>query len=181
MQRCNRLGVPWVAVAVTCLPLPLVYLTVSNGASVVFGWFLNITTLAGLIGWIVIEVTYIRFFNGLAKQGYSRDGKCAVAFMALVLICVDLPYKSPLQPYISYFSLVMVILVVLFSGFDVFVTGNFTAAGFITCYLNIAIFAGKFYLNLDVLKPWLRLRQYCISSSSSSSSRRLSGHPTLTS
>lgn len=37
----------------------------------------------------------------------------------------------------------LVFLVVFFSGFDVFVKGNFTAAGFITCYINIAIFAGK--------------------------------------
>jgi len=28
------------------------------------------------------------------------------------------------------------------SGFDVFVKGHFTAQGFITCYINIAIFAG---------------------------------------
>jgi len=113
----------------------------------VFGWFLNITTLAGLIGWIVIEVTYIRFFNGLRRQGYSRDGKCIFAEVNGVLMNTDLPYKSPLQPYISYFSLVVVILVVFFSGFGVFVTGNFTVAGFITYYLNIAIFAGKLYLD----------------------------------
>lgn len=59
------------------------------------------------------------------------------------LTCLtDLPYKSPLQPYLSYFTLILVTLVVLFSGFDVFVKGNFTAAGFITYYINIAIFAG---------------------------------------
>lgn len=30
-------------------------------------------------------------------------------------------------------------------GFDVFVKGHFTAAGFLTCYLNIAIFIGTYY------------------------------------
>lgn len=30
----------------------------------------------------------------------------------------------------------------MFPGFDVFTTGNFTASGFLTSYLNIAIFAG---------------------------------------
>lgn len=74
LQRCNRLGVPYYAVGLTCLPLPLVYLNVANNTSVVFGWFVNITTVAGLIGWIVIEITYIRFYRGLKKQGYSRDG-----------------------------------------------------------------------------------------------------------
>jgi amino acid permease len=74
MQRCNRLGVPYYAVGTTCALLPLVYLNVANNTSVVFGWFVNITTTAGLIGWAIIEVTYIRFFNGLKAQGYSRNG-----------------------------------------------------------------------------------------------------------
>lgn len=73
-QRCNRFGTPYYAVGLTCVLLPLVYLTVANNTSIVFGWFVNITTVAGLIGWMVIEVTYIRFYAGLKKQGYSRDG-----------------------------------------------------------------------------------------------------------
>jgi amino acid transporter len=50
-----------------------VYMVVSSGASVVFGWFVNITTIAGLIGWVVIGVTYLRFYYGMQKQGISRD------------------------------------------------------------------------------------------------------------
>lgn len=76
-------------------------MVVNNNASVVFGWFVNITTVAGLIGWIVIQVTYLRFYNGLAKQGISRD---------------ELPYKSPFQPYVAYVTLLMVVLIIFFSG-----------------------------------------------------------------
>ncbi|KAL5592132.1 hypothetical protein FOVSG1_011021 [Fusarium oxysporum f. sp. vasinfectum] len=125
-QRCNRFGTPHYAVGMSCLLSPLVYLTVVNNTSVVFAWFVNITTVAGLIGWVVIQVTYLRFFAGLKKQGYSRK---------------DLPYKSPFQPYVAWATLLMVSLVILFCGFDVFVKGHFTAQGFITCYINIAIFA----------------------------------------
>ncbi|KAK1585929.1 amino acid permease [Colletotrichum navitas] len=128
-QRCNRFGTPHYAVGLTCLLMPLVYLNVANNTSVVFGWFLNITTVAGLIGWIVIEVTYLRFYAGLKSQGYSRN---------------DLPYRSPGQPYVSWITLVMVCLIVFFSGFDVFTAGNFTASGFLTCYLNIFIFAALY-------------------------------------
>ncbi|PTB35870.1 uncharacterized protein TrAFT101_010721 [Trichoderma asperellum] len=124
-QRCNRFGSPYYAIGLTCLLLPLVYLNVANNTSVVFGWFVNITTVSGLIGWVVIEATYLRFYAGLKRQGYSRDA---------------LPYKSPLQPYVSWATLLVVSLVIIFSGFDVFVKGRFTAAGFLTCYLNIAIF-----------------------------------------
>ena len=73
--QCNRWGTPFWAVAFSLLPSPLVYLTVSNNSSIVFGWFLNITTVSGLIGWIVIQVTYLRFFYALKKQGISREGK----------------------------------------------------------------------------------------------------------
>lgn len=58
--------------------MPLVYLNVANNTSVVFGWFVNITTVAGLIGRIVIEVKYIRFQAGLKQQGYSRDPKIRI-------------------------------------------------------------------------------------------------------
>ncbi|KAL7783256.1 Aldehyde/histidinol dehydrogenase [Trichoderma ceciliae] len=99
-QRCNRFGTPYYAISLTCLLLPLVYLNVANDTSVVFGWFVNITTVSGLIGWVVIEATYLRFYAGLKKQGYSRDA---------------LPYKSPLQPYVSWATLLVVSLVIIFS------------------------------------------------------------------
>ncbi|TDZ38821.1 Proline-specific permease [Colletotrichum spinosum] len=126
-QRCNRFGTPHYAVGLTCVLFPLVYLNVANNTSVVFGWFVNITTVAGLIGWI----------------GYSRK---------------DLPYKSPGQPYVSWITVLFVALVVFFSGFDVFTTGNFTASGFLTCYLNVFIFAAlyiffKLYLKSKVIPP----------------------------
>ncbi|OTA07346.1 Amino acid permease [Trichoderma parareesei] len=124
-QQCNRFGTPYYAIGLTCLLLPLVYLNVANNTSVVFGWFVNITTISGLIGWVVIEATYLRFYTGLRKQGFSRD---------------LLPYKSPLQPYVSWATLFVVSLIIVFSGFDVFVKGHFTAAGFLTCYLNVGIF-----------------------------------------
>lgn len=76
-QRCNRFGSPYYAIGLTCLLLPLVYLNVANNTSVVFGWFVNITTVSGLIGWVVIEATYLRFYAGLKRQGYSRDGKAS--------------------------------------------------------------------------------------------------------
>ncbi|KAL4893597.1 amino acid permease/ SLC12A domain-containing protein [Aspergillus ambiguus] len=136
-QKCNRFGTPHYAVGLTCILMPLGYMTLGSTASTVFSWFVNITTVAGLIGWIVIEATYLRFYAGLRAQGHSR-GK--------------LPYRSPLQPYTAIATLFMVFMVVLFSGFDVFTKGNFTASGFLTSYLNIAIFAGLYIF----FKIWLK-------------------------
>ena len=36
-------------------------MTVSSGASTVFGWFVNLMSVVGFIGWGVINCTYLRF------------------------------------------------------------------------------------------------------------------------
>ncbi|PYH92569.1 hypothetical protein BO71DRAFT_485312 [Aspergillus ellipticus CBS 707.79] len=140
-QKCNRFGTPYYAVGLSCVLLPLGYLTLGNSSSTVFDWFANITTVASLISWVVLEVTVLRFFAGLKAQGLSRD---------------RLPYRSPWQPYASWVTLFMVSMVLIFSGFDIFVKGNFTASGFLTSYLNIGIFAVlyiffKFWLKSKVI------------------------------
>lgn len=78
--KTNRFGTPYLAVAASLIFMPLVYLSLGTSSSVVFGWFVNITTVAGLIGWVVISVTYLRFFYGLKYQGISRDRKFLLTF-----------------------------------------------------------------------------------------------------
>lgn len=80
LLRTNRFGTPYVAVAVSLIFMPLVYLSLGSNSSVVFGWFVNITTIAGLIGWLVIEVTYLRFYYALKLQGISRDREASLPF-----------------------------------------------------------------------------------------------------
>ena len=46
-QTCNQQGVPWVAVAASTALGCLAYLSVSNGSTVAFNWFLNLTTVSG--------------------------------------------------------------------------------------------------------------------------------------
>lgn len=74
LQTCNRFGTPYYAVAMTIAFSPLVYLSCGSTSSTVFGWFVNLTTLAGLIGWLIIQASYLRFFYALKAQGISRDG-----------------------------------------------------------------------------------------------------------
>ncbi|KAJ6002219.1 hypothetical protein N7499_001916 [Penicillium canescens] len=128
-QRCNRFGTPYFAVGLTVLLLPLMYMSEGSNSSTVFNWFVNITTVAGLIGWIVIEATYLRFYASLKKQGYSRE---------------ELPYKTPFQPYTAWITGFMVVMIVLTSGYDVFCEGRWNTSTFLTSYLNIAIFAALY-------------------------------------
>lgn len=100
-QHCNRYGVPVYAVGATSIFLPLAYLVLGSGPSLVFSWLVNITTVSGLIGWAVLEISYLRMYYAFKAQGRSRD---------------ELVYKSPLQPFTAWFGLVWVVLVIIFSG-----------------------------------------------------------------
>lgn len=80
-QRCNRFGTPYLAVGLSCILMPLAYMVLGDSrAATVFQWFVNITTVAGLIGWVVIEVTYLRFFAGLKMQGFDRRSMLATLY-----------------------------------------------------------------------------------------------------
>lgn len=73
--KVNRFGTPWVAVAASLIFMPLVYLSLGSNSSVVFGWMVNITTIAGLIGWLIIQISFLRFYYAMKLQGISRDRK----------------------------------------------------------------------------------------------------------
>jgi len=47
----------------------------------------------------------------------------------------SLPFKAPGQPYLSYFSLIMLILITLFNGYSVFLDGNWNVSDFIIAYI----------------------------------------------
>lgn len=138
--RTNRLGNPWVAVVCSSAFGALGYLSVTERSMNVLLWLINLSAVAGLVSWIILCAGYLRFYAALKAQGYSRD---------------ELPYKSPLQPYTAWFALVMVILITFFSGFKVFLKGNFSVADFLSNYINIFAFLGLY----AIWKLWSRSRQ----------------------
>lgn len=74
------------------------YMSLGSSAATVFSWFVNITTVAGLIGWIVIGGTYLRFFACLKKQGFSRDG---MFYHNCAEVCADDAFRTPLSYTLS--------------------------------------------------------------------------------
>ena len=66
------------------------------GSGRVFGWFVNMTAVAGLIAWCGISTTYLRFYEGLKSQGIDRR---------------SLPYSSRLQPFAAWYALIMCALI----------------------------------------------------------------------
>ncbi|KAF8522920.1 amino acid transporter [Hysterangium stoloniferum] len=123
--RTNRRGTPWIALLLGASFSLLSYTGLSSGSSRVFTWFANMSTVAGMFNWMGICITYLRFRAGLKAQGLSRD---------------ILPYKSKMQPYITWWALAWIILIILFANWPVFLRNNWDNASFVTNYLPIPLF-----------------------------------------
>jgi len=120
----NRFGVPWVAVLATWSIGLLAYLNVDSSGAEVFGWFMNISTISGYIAWIVVLITYLRFRKAMIYNNMLDQ----------------LPYRTPLQPYASWFFLFLLILLTLTNGFQHFFPQNWNVSNFLAAYITIPIF-----------------------------------------
>lgn len=135
-------GVPLASVIFSSTFFLLGYLNVSKSSSTVFGYFVSLVTVFGALNWISILVSYLCFCRGLRVQGIRRE---------------DLPYRGILQPYASYVSLVVTLIIILFNGFDAFVH-EFDTSKFVTSYIGILIFVGnyagwKFFSETKMVRP----------------------------
>ena len=118
---------------------------VHAGSGKVFNWFANMTSVAGLLTWFGISVTYIRFYTGMKLQGIDRK---------------SLPFSSSLQPYAAWYAAIGCLTICVvgisgafrsplgidpdcftqFSGWSVFLRGNWNSADFVTSYLPLLLF-----------------------------------------
>ncbi|KAF3479667.1 dicarboxylic amino acid permease [Arthroderma uncinatum] len=148
LARTNRSGVPIYALALsTCFAL-LAYLNVSDDSKVVFGYFVNLVTMFGLLSWISILVTHIYFVRARRAQNVPET---------------SLAFKAPLGLAGSYGACAFCILIAITKSFNVFVPspktyGNFDYKNFITSYLGlpvflILLFGYKFYTKCKGVKP----------------------------
>ena len=82
--------------------------------------------LAGILAWGVLNLAYIRMYAAMKAQGVSRDH--------------DIPWKSALQPYGAWFGMIVSFVIVIFSGFTVFIKSNWDTASFFANYISLIIF-----------------------------------------
>lgn len=125
-SKTNRMGVPYYGVGLSFLFCLLAYMTVSSSAGEVFGYFVNVVSLCGLLAWTCILILHIRFMQACKAQGIDRSR--------------DLAYKSPFQPYGSYIALFICVLIVFIKNFTVFLGHPFDYQGFITGYIALPFF-----------------------------------------
>jgi len=122
-------------------------MNVSNESKVVFGYFVNLVTIFGILTWISILVSHIYFVRARKAQGVADE---------------ELAYTAPFGIWGSYGALFMCILIAIFKNFSVFTHsksyGKFDYKNFITGYLGIPlylimIFGYKFWFKTEGIRP----------------------------
>ncbi|KAF2184066.1 hypothetical protein K469DRAFT_709964 [Zopfia rhizophila CBS 207.26] len=125
----DKRGVPVVALGVSSLFALLAFMNVTDDSKVVFGYFVNLVTIFGLLTWISILVTHIYFIKARRAQGITND---------------QMPYVAPFGITGSYIGLFFCCLIALTKNFNVFTYdksyGNFDYKNFITGYLGIPLY-----------------------------------------
>lgn len=124
-KKCTKSGMPYMAVAVSCIWIPLCYLNVAASSGKVFNWFINITNTANFISWICCGLVFLRWRAAIAAQGFPL---------------ANLPYSSKLQPWGSYVVIVAFALCMLLNGMEVFFWGGWDTATFLSAYIGIPFF-----------------------------------------
>lgn len=122
-KKTNAWGTPYYSVGFCCLFGFLGFLNLSKNGETVFKWLLAITSVAGFITWSLINYCHIRFMKALKAQGIDRS---------------TLPYIAPFQPYLSWFGLFFNVLIIITSGFTVFMKWN--TSDFFAAYVSVLIF-----------------------------------------
>lgn len=124
--RLNRFAIPYFGVALFGASMCLGFMTLSSGASVAFDWLQDLVSISTLVNWLTICVTYLRFYYGMKKQGIPRSA---------------LPWAAPLQPYITWVSMIIFSLLLLTGGYATFIHGHWSDETFVSSYINIPLFA----------------------------------------
>ncbi|KAK1634680.1 amino acid permease [Colletotrichum phormii] len=127
--RTTAWGTPYVCVLLFTAFMFLSFMSLSNGALTVFWWLVDLTAAGVLVSWSAILLNHIRLKTAMKKQGieFSR-----------------LPWNNSWTLYSSYVALVLCIVILFTSGFEVFTKGNWDASGFVSSYLDIPLVAGAF-------------------------------------
>lgn len=147
LARTDARGVPIFALGLSTSFALLAFLNVSENSAIVFGYFVNLVTIFGLLTWISILISHIYFVLARKAQDVPET---------------SLAFKAPFGIWGSYVALFFCILVSLTKNYSVFVHdpsyGKFDYKNFITGYLGIPlylimIFGYRFWYTTERVKP----------------------------
>ncbi|KAF3164262.1 hypothetical protein TWF788_001210 [Orbilia oligospora] len=145
-RRCTASGVPYVSVLTSTAIALTAYIQLAGPTGqIVFDYLLKLTTTSGLIVWGTFCLAFVRFYYGI-EQARHIDR-----------FSDEYPYRSPFQPYLAWIGLFATTVIVLFNGFDFFLTGRRDADGvpisrdvdfapnFLSAYLSVFVFFALFF------------------------------------
>ncbi|KAK6346639.1 hypothetical protein TWF696_006759 [Orbilia brochopaga] len=124
LAKTDHRGVPYYSLGISAAFCCLAFMNVTSDSKVVFGYFVNLVTIFGLLTWISILVSHIYFIRARNAQGVDPN---------------TLAYRAPFGAAGTYFALFWCILIALTKNFDVFVKG-FNYKSFVTGYLGIPLY-----------------------------------------
>lgn len=128
-KRTDKRGVPYPALFLCTAFACLAFMNVADDSKKVFGYFVNLTTIFGILTWIFILITHLFFLRARKAQGIPDS---------------EISYKSPVGYWGTVIALFMCILVALTKNFSAFIEQNgrkFDYETFITGYLGIPLAA----------------------------------------
>ncbi|GMF97903.1 hypothetical protein B5S30_g4094 [[Candida] boidinii] len=127
-RRTTRNGVPYLSCILMNLTGFISLMNVSTGAADAFNYIVNISGVSTFIVWGGISFIQLRFRYGWIKAGKSLD---------------DLPYKSPLYPYVGFYSVFLNVFLALVQGWSFL--KPFDAKNFVDAYIMIPMFFVFFF------------------------------------
>ncbi|RDW58874.1 hypothetical protein BP6252_13350 [Coleophoma cylindrospora] len=125
LLKCTKSGIPIYCVGLTGAISLITYMAISAGGANVFAWFANIITVASLFTWGSVCIAFLRFRKAQMIMGLHNEAR---------------PFISKFQPYTAYLTLGFCVLIIVFNGFDVFLSGNWNVSNFLVAYIGIPIF-----------------------------------------
>lgn len=125
----DKRGVPIYSLGLSALICCIAFMNVSTSSKTVFGYFVNLVSIFGLLTWISILVSHIYFVRARRAQNIPDS---------------SMPYKSPFGLWGSVVALFFCCLIALTKNFSVFTYspkyGKFDYKNFITGYLGIPLY-----------------------------------------
>ncbi|CAK4034100.1 dicarboxylic amino acid permease [Lecanosticta acicola] len=131
LLRTTSWGVPYVCVIVQTAFMFLAFMSLSGGALTVFYWFVDLTACGVLISWITILTNHQRLLMAFKKQQIPLS---------------LLPWHNSWTKFSTPTALVLCVVILLTSGFNVFTKGNWSSSGFVSSYLDIPLVLTAFVL-----------------------------------
>ncbi|SCV12649.1 probable Arginine permease [Nakaseomyces glabratus] len=124
LAKTTLQGVPYLSVLAISAFGSLSYMELSTGGAKAFNWLLNITGVAGFFAWLLISCSHVRFMQALKHRGISRD---------------DLPYKALWMPWLAYYAIFFMVVIILIQGFTSFAP-HFSGRDFVAAYISVGLF-----------------------------------------